>query len=40
MFAVYPSGKDGVIVAVVPATIGVKIIGAGVGILLLIAVTS
>ena len=37
MFAVYPAGNSGVIVAVVPATIGVKIIGAGVGMLLLIA---
>ena len=38
MFAVYPAGNSGVIVTVVPAIIGSASTGAGVGMLLLMAV--
>jgi len=37
VFAVYPSGNSGAIVTVVPSTTGSASIGAGVGMLLLIA---
>jgi hypothetical protein len=37
VFAVYPSGNSGAIVTAVPSIIGSASIGAGVGILLLIA---